>query len=369
MSVSRPLLARCSTCWFLSQAICCATAAFLCPDQAHCPYACLTKVTDLMLVSVVAPSSAAAAAAAATVPLLLPPPLLLPAGTSLENNNVFTVQPNVYFEGMDPNTESASVYADESTMEEAALNPATVTVGIVALGIVAVAGSATAIYYEVGVWHCGSGWWLFEGLAHHARISGREHTCVRTGQRLMVQSIWQSEGGPARNHGDDAHVSVCLCVAPVLPCRASLALLPSGWCWAAWSGCMGSTTSTASRSRTGHDGCIDQGVWGCCGWVGEGVWGGQWVSHCSILCVDWRAASAACGMMRSRHVFRHWWWGVTLGPFFCRRFAGMQARLCKCTSYQCLVCSFGCRRCSRPVSLMRACVYVAVLRATEKRTE
>jgi hypothetical protein len=52
---------------------------------------------------------------------------------------------------MDPNTESASMYADEDTMDKQALNPATVTVGIVALGIVAVAGSATAIYYEVSV--------------------------------------------------------------------------------------------------------------------------------------------------------------------------------------------------------------------------
>lgn len=69
------------------------------------------------------------------------------AGTSLENNNVFTVQPTVYFEGQDPTFESASVYADESQMVAAALNPATVTVGVVALGIVAVAGSATAIYY------------------------------------------------------------------------------------------------------------------------------------------------------------------------------------------------------------------------------
>ena len=71
------------------------------------------------------------------------------AGTSLENNNVFTVQPNVYFDGMDPSKEEASLYADESTMKQEALNPATVTIGIVALGIVAVAGSATAIYYEV----------------------------------------------------------------------------------------------------------------------------------------------------------------------------------------------------------------------------
>lgn len=62
---------------------------------------------------------------------------------------MFTVQPNVYFEGMDPSKEEASLYADEASMKEQALNPATVTVGIVALGIVAVAGSATAIYYEV----------------------------------------------------------------------------------------------------------------------------------------------------------------------------------------------------------------------------
>lgn len=86
------------------------------------------------------------------LPHLMNPCTAAAAGTSLENNNVFTVQPNVYFEGMDPSTESASMYADESTMKEAPLNPATVTVGIVALGIVAVAGSATAIYYEVGLW-------------------------------------------------------------------------------------------------------------------------------------------------------------------------------------------------------------------------
>jgi len=62
---------------------------------------------------------------------------------------VFTVQPTVSLEGMDPTKESASVYADVSTVADQGLNPATVTVGIVALGIVAVAGSATAVYYEV----------------------------------------------------------------------------------------------------------------------------------------------------------------------------------------------------------------------------
>lgn len=64
---------------------------------------------------------------------------------------MFTVQPTVYFEGMDPATESASLYTDVDSVPAGQLNPATITVGIVALGIVAVAGSATAIYYEVGV--------------------------------------------------------------------------------------------------------------------------------------------------------------------------------------------------------------------------
>ena len=62
---------------------------------------------------------------------------------------MFTVQPTVYFEGQDPTVDSASVYDVDISNKPEALNPATVTVGIVALGIVAVAGSATAIYYEV----------------------------------------------------------------------------------------------------------------------------------------------------------------------------------------------------------------------------
>lgn len=40
------------------------------------------------------------------------------AGTSIDNNNVFTVQPNVYFEGMDPATEAASLYMDETKPKE-----------------------------------------------------------------------------------------------------------------------------------------------------------------------------------------------------------------------------------------------------------
>jgi len=71
------------------------------------------------------------------------------AGTSAEGNNVFTVQPSVYFEGQDPSLESASVYATAAPgAAKAKLNPATVAVGAAALGIVAVAGTATAIYYE-----------------------------------------------------------------------------------------------------------------------------------------------------------------------------------------------------------------------------
>ncbi|GFR51543.1 hypothetical protein Agub_g13961 [Astrephomene gubernaculifera] len=69
------------------------------------------------------------------------------AGTSVENNNVFTVQPTVYFEGMDPTKESASVYADVSGGAEE-FNPVVLITGIVAVGMTAVAGTAFAIYYE-----------------------------------------------------------------------------------------------------------------------------------------------------------------------------------------------------------------------------
>lgn len=67
------------------------------------------------------------------------------AGTSLEDNNVFSVQPTVYFEGQDPTVEAASVYASGPSSK---LDPAIVTAGILAVGIVGVAGTATALYYE-----------------------------------------------------------------------------------------------------------------------------------------------------------------------------------------------------------------------------
>lgn len=81
--------------------------------------------------------------------------------TSIENNNVFTVQPTVYFEGMDPTQESASVLQVGNKQE--ALNPATVTVGIVAVGIVAVAGTATCLYYE-NVIALGAFWVVLGGI-------------------------------------------------------------------------------------------------------------------------------------------------------------------------------------------------------------
>lgn len=61
---------------------------------------------------------------------------------------MFTVQPTVYFEGMDPRFESASVYGSAGGTGEK-LNPGVVSVGILAVGIIGVAGTATALFYEV----------------------------------------------------------------------------------------------------------------------------------------------------------------------------------------------------------------------------
>lgn len=71
------------------------------------------------------------------------------ADTSLENNNVFAVQPTVYVEG----SEAAEVVAAETKATSGAgssnLSTAlTFTVAISAFGIVATAGTATALYYE-----------------------------------------------------------------------------------------------------------------------------------------------------------------------------------------------------------------------------
>lgn len=67
-------------------------------------------------------------------------------GTSLEDNNVFGVEPVMYLEGTEPGTpvqdgEESSVFGD-------GLNPAVVISSTLAVAIVAVAGTATALYYE-----------------------------------------------------------------------------------------------------------------------------------------------------------------------------------------------------------------------------
>lgn len=68
------------------------------------------------------------------------------AGTSIDNNNVFTIQPTVYFEGMDPTKESASLLQDGPT--QAGINPAVALASTVGLGAVAVAGTALCILNE-----------------------------------------------------------------------------------------------------------------------------------------------------------------------------------------------------------------------------
>lgn len=69
------------------------------------------------------------------------------AGTSLEDNNVFTVQPTVYFEGMDPTKEAATVTMEMVGGAEPAKNPAVVLTGVFAVGATAVAGTAAAVYF------------------------------------------------------------------------------------------------------------------------------------------------------------------------------------------------------------------------------
>ena len=66
-------------------------------------------------------------------------------GTSIEDNNVFGVEPEMYLEGTEPGTPIAE---ESDGNAEGKISPATVLSGTVAVAIVAVAGSATALYYE-----------------------------------------------------------------------------------------------------------------------------------------------------------------------------------------------------------------------------
>ena len=67
------------------------------------------------------------------------------AGTSLEDNNIFSVNPTVYFEGMDPTKEAANIYQQGPTSGP---NAAVALTATVAVGIVAVIGTASILYME-----------------------------------------------------------------------------------------------------------------------------------------------------------------------------------------------------------------------------
>lgn len=90
------------------------------------------------------------------------------AGTSLENNNVFTVQPTIYFEGQDPTVERASYYLEPVGNKPNPLVAISTTVGV---GLLAVAGTAVGIYYEnvagvVLLWVALGGIAVFVGLRY-----------------------------------------------------------------------------------------------------------------------------------------------------------------------------------------------------------
>lgn len=63
--------------------------------------------------------------------------------TSLENNNVYGIEPKMYLEGTDPGTA-----VGEDSVVTAKLSPVTVIVGTIAVGIGAVAGTGVCLYYE-----------------------------------------------------------------------------------------------------------------------------------------------------------------------------------------------------------------------------
>ena len=68
------------------------------------------------------------------------------ANTSLEANNVFGLEPRMYFE--ESGQPTVDVDKTTSTSKLSDLNPASVLVGTLAVAIVAVSGTAVAIYYE-----------------------------------------------------------------------------------------------------------------------------------------------------------------------------------------------------------------------------
>lgn len=67
-------------------------------------------------------------------------------GTSAEDNNVFGVEPTMYLEGTEPGT--AVEEEEDGAGMAGKLNPVVVISSTLAVAIVAVAGTATALYYE-----------------------------------------------------------------------------------------------------------------------------------------------------------------------------------------------------------------------------
>ena len=77
--------------------------------------------------------------------------------TSLENNNVFSVEPTMYVEGSSPGTPAVE------TGERVQLKPATVIAGTTGVAIVAVAGTALCLFPEPNIPALVAFWALFGG--------------------------------------------------------------------------------------------------------------------------------------------------------------------------------------------------------------
>eukprot|EP00210_Caulerpa_lentillifera_P003928 g3749.t1 len=72
------------------------------------------------------------------------------ANTSLEDNNVFGLEPKMYADERqsDSNIEAGGVSVNSAASKLRDVNPATIFISTIAIGIVSVAGTAAAIYYE-----------------------------------------------------------------------------------------------------------------------------------------------------------------------------------------------------------------------------
>merc|ERR1712224_1018016 len=67
------------------------------------------------------------------------------AETALENNNVFGIEPKIYFEGTDPSDPLNETVSD---LKSPNLNAVTLVASFVSIGLIATGGSAVFIYYE-----------------------------------------------------------------------------------------------------------------------------------------------------------------------------------------------------------------------------